>query len=598
MVERRSIQSGGCVKMKTFRKIIFSLFALILIFFLLGSINPNIKAEDVVTSEEISVLGAGVRTTGNAGIRFVGAVREYNTANIKAYGIAIAFGKAEANNDFVIGGTVNGKSVLSTTENVTLDDDNRFYVILYGVPESSYIQDVTARAYIVLNDDSIVYASTTTTRNLADVVVKAHDDEVTGDLITEVYDKIDRIAITENDYNIITENTINKYVNTLDTGKAFTLFEKEDAEMDDFVFVEGSKVFGTLSAANSALVDSDALYLFSGNYTENITISHTGIKLYGPNYDVVSTGERNTEAILSNTITLANLANECDIRGFKFIDSAIIKTTAISCSSGKTYNLKGFHIENCIVDKGTNTTSFISFIGSNRVFNKDVVIKGSSFTGTSIASPMIHLQDNENLNIDNCIFNNLNNNAIKVYESNNGWGLNGNLIVKNSRFTNIAKSAIWLNYVEPTRGTSESHQLLITNNYFESIESQNDEACIHIIDSCKNESFGNGFEISKNKFIDVYAIFKNAYIANTQFKLNYVYIHDNSSSWVARGIYQSTQKVQIYCTYNFYTTDGTTGITNITDYGVDCQLFNSRAMDNANTGNFATLAAYEAALEE
>jgi len=357
--------------MKMIKKIVISFSIIVLCFFLFSSIESNVKAEDVVTSEEISVLGAGVRTTGNAGIRFVGAVREYNTANIKAYGIAIAFGKAEANNDFVIGGTVNGKSVLNTTENVTLDDDNRFYVILYGIPEASYIQDVTARAYIVLNDDSIVYASTATTRNLADVVVKAHDDEVTGDLITEVYDKIDRIAITDNDYNIITENTINKYVNTLDTGKAFTLFEKEDAEMDDFIFVEGSKVFATLNDANAALVASDKLYLFNGTYSLDnaITVNTT---IMGPNYGISGVNHNQEEAKVDfNMVPVA--CNNLIIDGIKIYDTGTY--TKNNTQFAVAANTKDITIQNCYFYSLANIMRYTNVGVASTVANNIFTIK-------------------------------------------------------------------------------------------------------------------------------------------------------------------------------------------------------------------------------
>jgi len=177
--------------MKLIKKIIFSLSILVLCFFFFGLINNNVKADGIVTDAQIKVLGAGVRITGNAGLRFVGSVGTYDKTNIKAYGIAIAFGEAEANDNFVIGGTVNDKTVLNAEDTAGLDTNNQFYITLFGIPEDSYLQDVTARAYVVLNNDSKVYASTVTKRNLGEVSLKALNDGSTGELLAIVKENIE-----------------------------------------------------------------------------------------------------------------------------------------------------------------------------------------------------------------------------------------------------------------------------------------------------------------------------------------------------------------------------------------------------------------------
>lgn len=168
--------------MKNIKRLIISLFVFVAFLFAFSGFNA--KADPIVTNSEIHVTGASVRTTGNAGIRFVGSVGSYDTANVKAYGIAIAYGEANAE-DIVLGATVGGKSILTATAN-ELDGEGYFYIVLYGVPEASYAQDVTARAYVVLNDDSIVYGTTSTTRNLAEVTIKAKNDGFSGGLIDTV----------------------------------------------------------------------------------------------------------------------------------------------------------------------------------------------------------------------------------------------------------------------------------------------------------------------------------------------------------------------------------------------------------------------------
>ena len=64
--------------------------------------NANVKAA-YETSDDIIVFGAQVRTIGNQGLRFL-AYEEYQGENETAYGVILAFGKAEADENFVIDG--------------------------------------------------------------------------------------------------------------------------------------------------------------------------------------------------------------------------------------------------------------------------------------------------------------------------------------------------------------------------------------------------------------------------------------------------------------------------------------------------------------
>ena len=198
----------------------------------------NAKADPVATSSEIQVTGASVRTIGNAGIRFVGTVGSYDTTNVKAYGIAIAFGEQNVD-DIVLGGTVGGKSVLTATD-TSLDGEGKFYIVLYGVPEASYAQDVTARAYVVLNDDSVVYSTASKTRNLAQVAIQAKNDGFGGGLIDIVVDNI------EDNYKAI---RVNHFENLVSIGV-------DEYEKDPFVlrreFIADFNSFANTSLTTSS----------------------------------------------------------------------------------------------------------------------------------------------------------------------------------------------------------------------------------------------------------------------------------------------------------------------------------------------------------
>lgn len=138
----------------------------------------------------IKITGAQIRKVGNEGLRFIGSVETSSISEvIKEYGIAVAFGEASVSSDFVVGGTVNSKEVLSTTVG-KLDENGNYYVTLYNVPEDSYLQKVTARSYVVLEDNSVVYSSTVTTKSLGEVALKAINNNETSVLLENIKSNI------------------------------------------------------------------------------------------------------------------------------------------------------------------------------------------------------------------------------------------------------------------------------------------------------------------------------------------------------------------------------------------------------------------------
>ncbi|MBQ7275681.1 MAG: InlB B-repeat-containing protein [Bacilli bacterium] len=273
--------------MKIVRRIIVFLFVLVCAFFAFANLN-RASADPVTTSSEIQVLGAGVRTAGNAGIRFVGSVGSYDTTDVKAYGIAIAFGEVDVN-DILLGETIGGKSVLTATD-TELDGEGYFYIVLYGVPEASYAQDVTARAYVILNDDSVVYSTTATTRNLAEVAIKAKDEGESGGLIDIVTSAVKCLELNSNDLAKITASSATKLLSSalsaLSASNGDKCVVKFDSNIDhNRVYTVGSDLFADLSTANSALVNDDVLYIANGTYALASAITKQ-VTFAGPNYGV------------------------------------------------------------------------------------------------------------------------------------------------------------------------------------------------------------------------------------------------------------------------------------------------------------------------
>ena len=134
------------------------------------SLSFNVKAGTYETSELIKVEGAQVRTSGNAGLRFV-ATETYEGAE-ETYGILLAFGEAEANESFVVDGTVNGKAVANAE--IAASENGQYAVTLYDIPEVFYGQKVSARAYVKAGEN-YVYASTVTVRSLVEVAEVAYE---------------------------------------------------------------------------------------------------------------------------------------------------------------------------------------------------------------------------------------------------------------------------------------------------------------------------------------------------------------------------------------------------------------------------------------
>lgn len=163
----------------TMKKIIKLIISSVITLSLVLTFAIIVKANTPVTTTNLlSVEGDQVRTETNPGIRFVGKSTYEGT--FKEYGIAIALGEVPAS-EVVLGATdVHNAAVNS------LDEEGRYYLTIYGVPQSFYTTEITARAYVVLEDDSVVYAETALSRSLAEVSLLAKNVGTEGEIIETV----------------------------------------------------------------------------------------------------------------------------------------------------------------------------------------------------------------------------------------------------------------------------------------------------------------------------------------------------------------------------------------------------------------------------
>lgn len=160
--------------MRKFSKIILRTLLAVCLLVSVFALNLNVSAA-TDTNENLEIKGAQIRTEDPAGIRFVASYT--GEEEVKAYGVVLAWGKAEAS-EITLDATVNGKTTLYGA--VEEQNENGVYhVTLVNVPEVSYVQEVTARAFIVKNDNSVEYSEQAVTRSLAQVsLLYANDNEV------------------------------------------------------------------------------------------------------------------------------------------------------------------------------------------------------------------------------------------------------------------------------------------------------------------------------------------------------------------------------------------------------------------------------------
>lgn len=173
--------------MRFIKRIVIALVVVCLAFVTFNSVKVN--AATLSTSNLIKIEGAQVRTEGeHQGIRFVGNIGTYDCTNVTKYGVAIAFGEVNVSNEFHKDATINGKSVL-IAETSAVDVNGNFYAVLYNIPEHRYVQNVTARAYVIDNG-TYVYADSVSVRSLAEVTLKALNAGEDAELLTAVKDYV------------------------------------------------------------------------------------------------------------------------------------------------------------------------------------------------------------------------------------------------------------------------------------------------------------------------------------------------------------------------------------------------------------------------
>ena len=276
------------------KKIHIILFLIMLIFCLKGIDLVNVNASTYTTNDEIKVIGAQIRTKGNAGIRFVGSIGGYDDSNVKKYGFVLAFGVAYANEKFVIDGTVNNKIVANAEVN-SVNDNGYFYVNLYDIPQSQYGQLVSVRSY-VKEGESIIYSSTVVIRSLAQVAFKTIEDgqsneylESISQVIDTLYKEVevsfdsDQISFVTTSKNITSDPT---YTIDLEIYNNGLYNNGQSVYLDDFNYLTSSTNKSSFIYSNKVLLKYDETYdAYKIVAQEKSSSSGTNIKNFSVEWD-------------------------------------------------------------------------------------------------------------------------------------------------------------------------------------------------------------------------------------------------------------------------------------------------------------------------
>src|SRR5690554_1601610 len=140
-------------------------FVNVLLLFVVGVFFLN--TFNVAANSELieSLDSASIRTNGEQGLRFYAKV--LNAEDIEEKGFYLVYGKAsiselEAAIDLASGTvTLNGKEVFKVVVPGQRADDE-FSVVLTGIPEVGYFDEITVIAYAIRKDNSLSFAAPVT----------------------------------------------------------------------------------------------------------------------------------------------------------------------------------------------------------------------------------------------------------------------------------------------------------------------------------------------------------------------------------------------------------------------------------------------------
>ncbi len=472
------------------KKIILFLIVLLVLVFTFAFKN-SINADSLQTSDAFYVNGAQVRTSGNAGIRFVGYIGSYNDTNVTKYGILMAFGETEASDNFYKGATINGK-VVAYAECDSVNENGYFYITLYDIPEIYYNQKISARAYVI-EGDNIIYSSNVTIRSLGDVVKSAYNNGDTSEFVSTVYE-----ALQNSFYEISYELNGGTLTNKPDYIHSSSSLELPIPTKDGYTFL-GWKLYSSLQELVweiSKPSDNITLYAVWGNegiyVGENLayTTLQSAISAASSNSTIIVMPGTYEGATINKTLTikgynaLTNLDLTDETLQSVFTSDLIIAANNVTISgvvitgTAKFMNKTGMNISNptikySIVRNSTvNPTTSDSNIAPFNFTNtsaysiNNLTITDCKIEQITTGRPMIaYLSQVNGLTIKNSEFYGRKtlanyNDGIKTNKASGIYGVKGNVTITGNYFANYQQYVIWLRSYGAGTYTIENNQFV------------------------------------------------------------------------------------------------------------------------------------------
>lgn len=202
-----------------------------------------------------------------------------------------------------------------------------------------------------------------------------------------------------------------------------------EQEINGENYTVGTDLFTTINAAITSASANDVIFICGGTYSETISVSKSGLKLIGPNYQILGKASRKTAANITGIMTLAS--NDVEVNGLEFTRNVIVsangitidycyisctpETAANTITSKKACIVNGVEsIENLAIKnsylmaKGDNsqTTDYIAInnitnltLRNNYITNNCVSLPGSGLTNDGMVlnylSGTLNIYDNE-----------------------------------------------------------------------------------------------------------------------------------------------------------------------------------------------------------
>ena len=185
----------------------------------------------------------------------------------------------------------------------------------------------TSQAYAIFessNEEILTVTSqgrvTAVSVGTAKIIVKASDgSEVTGELEIEVTEPLVDAKYALVDPKVATMEKASKY------------------EYAGIEFLVGYTAFTTLEDAFK--VATERVYIASGTYEENVTISKSGLSVYGPNASInPNKGTRAEEVIIKGQILVAAGTTNVTIKGLAFTEAAKVRVEQSTDNIELSYN--------------------------------------------------------------------------------------------------------------------------------------------------------------------------------------------------------------------------------------------------------------------